>query len=270
MTFAQRLVRARKANGWTQSEVAEQLQVSFQAVSLWERGETLPETEKLTEIASLYAVSLDWLLLGKDNGSLFPEALSDRIFNEDRMYTYVKTYAAAKGMQDTSRALPYARQLHQGQVRKGKEHIPYISHPLLVACHALSLGLEDAFVATALLHDVCEDCGVMPDALPVSQPVQKAVELLTKKPGLTKEQYYHRIAADPIAATVKLLDRCNNISTMAAAFSREKMADYIRETEAFLLPLAKHIKHTYPELSNPLFLIKYHMVSVLDAVKRLC
>ena len=65
MTFSERLANARKENGFTQSDVAEKLKVSFQAVSLWERGETTPEIDKLVDIASLYQVSLDWLLTGK-------------------------------------------------------------------------------------------------------------------------------------------------------------------------------------------------------------
>ena len=65
MTFSERLVKARKENGFTQSDVAEKLNVSFQAVSLWERGETTPEIDKLVAIVSLYQVSLDLLLTGK-------------------------------------------------------------------------------------------------------------------------------------------------------------------------------------------------------------
>lgn len=47
MNFHERLAEARRARGLTQSEIAEKLDVSFQAVSLWERGETVPDTEKL-------------------------------------------------------------------------------------------------------------------------------------------------------------------------------------------------------------------------------
>ena len=93
--FSQRLAAVRKERKMTQSEVAEKLNVSFQAVSLWERGETTPEIEKLTEIADLYGVSIDWLLRGKKEAEIvidFEEPLSDRLFNEDRMYTYIKTY----------------------------------------------------------------------------------------------------------------------------------------------------------------------------------
>lgn len=98
----------------TQTDVAERLNVSFQAVSLWERGETLPEIDKLPEIASIFQVTTDWLLMGKEENSLIidiQENLSDRLFNEDRMYTYVKTYATIKQMHQTIKVLPYARNL---------------------------------------------------------------------------------------------------------------------------------------------------------------
>ena len=62
--LSKRLAAARKERGMTQREVAEQLNVSFQAVSLWERGETSPDIDKLAEIASLYQVTTDWLLCG--------------------------------------------------------------------------------------------------------------------------------------------------------------------------------------------------------------
>ena len=63
--LAGRLQKVRKEKHLTQAEVAEKLNVSFQAVSLWERGETVPDIEKIVEIASLYGVTTDWLLIGK-------------------------------------------------------------------------------------------------------------------------------------------------------------------------------------------------------------
>ena len=222
MTFAERLAQARKEKGYTQSDVAEKLNVSFQAVSLWERGETAPEISKLVDIAALYQVSSDWLLTGKKEERILPDfqdSLSDRLFNEERMYTYVKTYAGVKDLFQTSKVLPYARELHKGQVRKGKDKVPYIYHPLLIACHALSLGLDDDdMISAALLHDICEDCGVAVEELPVNDATKEAVKLLTKTAETDKEQYYHQISQNPIATMVKLLDRCNNVSGMAVAF----------------------------------------------------
>lgn len=272
MTFSERLAKARKEKGFTQSDVAEKLNVSFQAVSLWERGETTPEIDKLVDIASLYQVSIDWLLTGKTEERVlldFQDSLSDRLFNEDRMYTYVKTYASVKNLYQTSKVLPYARELHKGQVRKGKDKVPYIYHPLLIACHALALGLDDDnIVSAALLHDVCEDCGVTVDELPVNELTKEAVSLLTKVDSIDKEQYYQRISRNPIATMVKLLDRCNNVSGMAAGFSKEKLVEYIKETESVVYPLLRKAKSEYPMYSNQIFLIKYHMTSVIEAIKR--
>lgn len=273
MLFSERLAALRKANGYTQSDVANKLDVSFQAVSLWERGETNPEIDKLIAMAKLYGVSLDWLLTGTQEENAMTEfqyTLSDRLFDENKMYTYVKTYASANGMTQTMRVLPYARDLHDGQVRKGKDQIPYIYHPLLVACHALSLGLtDDNLVSAAILHDVCEDCGVALEELPVNEETRAAVALLTKQDGVPKEVYYQKISENPIATMVKLLDRCNNVSGMAAGFTKERMVKYIKETEDVVYTLLKKAKRQYPMYSNQLFLIKYHMVSVVEAVKRL-
>ncbi|MBQ2803014.1 MAG: helix-turn-helix domain-containing protein [Lachnospiraceae bacterium] len=157
--FAQRFAEARKRAKMTQADVAEKLNISFQAISLWERGETTPDIEKLPEIAALFQVSTDWLLSVEDENELIldiQESLSDRLFNEEKMYTYIKTYATIKHLHQTIKVLPYARELHKGQYRKGKDKVPYIYHPLLIACHALALGLDDDnLISTALLHDVC-------------------------------------------------------------------------------------------------------------------
>jgi len=272
MTFAERMAKARKDKGYTQSDVAEKLNVSFQAVSLWERGETTPEIDKLTDIVALYQVSLDWLLIGKieERVSLdFQDSLSDRLFNEDRMYTYVKTYASVKNLYQTSKVLPYVRELHKGQVRKGKDKVPYIYHPLLIACHALALGLDDDdIISAALLHDVCEDCEVAVEDLPVNDNTKEVVALLTKEEGADKKKYYEQISENPMATMIKLLDRCNNISGMAAGFSKKKLVEYIKGTEELVMPLLQKAKSEYPMYSNQIFLIKYHMTSVIEAIKR--
>lgn len=269
--FSQRLVMARKQKKITQSEVAEKLNVSFQAVSLWERGETTPEIEKLIEIADLYGVSIDWLLRGKAEQEIiidFEEPLSDRLFNEDRMYTYVKTYATMKGLTQTVEVLPYARELHKGQVRKGKDEVPYIYHPLLMACHALSLGLDDDnLISAILLHDVCEDCGVALEDLPVRDEVKAAVQLVTKDGSKDTENYYKDIAENCIATMVKLIDRCNNVSAMSTGFSKERIIEYINETEKYVYPLFQKAKTKYSKYSNQVFLIKYHMTSVVTTLK---
>lgn len=65
MTFGEKLQELRRKAGMSQDTLGEKLEVSRQAVSKWERDETMPETEKVVRIAKLFDVSLDELLTDK-------------------------------------------------------------------------------------------------------------------------------------------------------------------------------------------------------------
>lgn len=54
----------RKTKGLTQNELGERLGVSFQAVSKWERGESLPEVSILIDLANILETSVDNILRG--------------------------------------------------------------------------------------------------------------------------------------------------------------------------------------------------------------
>ena len=62
MKLHDKLLKLRKEKGMTQEELAEQLNVSRQAVSRWEMGTALPDTENVLQLSKLYAVSIDYLL----------------------------------------------------------------------------------------------------------------------------------------------------------------------------------------------------------------
>ena len=62
MDLAERLAALRKRAGLSQGDVAEQLNVSRQAVSRWETGFTVPSTDNLSHLGRLYGVTLDELL----------------------------------------------------------------------------------------------------------------------------------------------------------------------------------------------------------------
>ena len=62
MTFGEKLQRLRQKAGMSQDALAEQLHVSRQAVSRWERDETMPETDKVVLLADLFGVTTDYLL----------------------------------------------------------------------------------------------------------------------------------------------------------------------------------------------------------------
>lgn len=54
----------RKQKGLTQNELGQRLGVSFQAVSKWERGETLPDTAILLDLAEVLETTVDHILAG--------------------------------------------------------------------------------------------------------------------------------------------------------------------------------------------------------------
>ena len=62
MKFHEKLQELRKQKGLSQEALAERLDVSRQAVSKWESGQTYPETEKLILISEIFGVTLDSLV----------------------------------------------------------------------------------------------------------------------------------------------------------------------------------------------------------------
>ena len=60
--FAQNLISLRKQMKLTQIELAEKINYSDKAVSKWERGESIPDVTVLMTIASLFGVTLDFLV----------------------------------------------------------------------------------------------------------------------------------------------------------------------------------------------------------------
>ena len=62
LNISNKLKELRLSNGYSQEELAEKLTVTRQAVSKWERGEALPDTENLVALALLYKMSLDELV----------------------------------------------------------------------------------------------------------------------------------------------------------------------------------------------------------------
>ncbi len=255
---------------FTQEKLAEKLGVTFQAVSSWERDEYLPETENLLKLAEVFDVPVSAIL--EDKRGTFKT--KETIYNWEHMKTYVKTTASALGMHNAYRAVDYAVEAHEGQKRK-KSEIPYIYHPLNMACHALSMGIrEDEIIAAILLHDVVEDCGKTIDELPVSDETKELVRLMTKDKSQgshnpeTLDKYYGEIATNPKAALIKCLDRCNNITTMSWGLSRDGIYRYIEETEKYYPKLISVVKET-PEYTSASWLLKYHIESMLDIYKRL-
>ena len=183
MSLGTKISAARQAKKLTQAKLAEQLDVSTEAVSKWEQDKYVPTADKQDMLEEVLSLSLY-----EDYGT--PRNV--RLFDEVHMSAYLKGRLDQEHFPEASAALSYAKEKHAGQFRKPEEaRIPYIIHPFTMACHALAMGLEeDALLAALLLHDVSEDCHVEPEDLPFSPEVQSIVARVSKPPKPCSDALY--------------------------------------------------------------------------------
>lgn len=62
MILADKIILLRKKNGWSQEQLAEQLNISRQSVSKWESGASIPDLDKIIKMSDFFGVSTDYLL----------------------------------------------------------------------------------------------------------------------------------------------------------------------------------------------------------------
>ncbi len=70
--------RLRKEKDLTQVELADQLGISYQAVSNWERGDSMPDISKLSELAEIFDISIDELLGHSKQTEVIKEIIDEK------------------------------------------------------------------------------------------------------------------------------------------------------------------------------------------------
>lgn len=70
MKLDEKLYTLRKKSGLSQEQLGEQLHVSRQAISKWESGQSVPESDKLIAISKYFNVTLDYLMKEDDGKQL--------------------------------------------------------------------------------------------------------------------------------------------------------------------------------------------------------
>lgn len=59
---AEKIKHMRESKGYTQSDLAKKLNITRSSVNAWEMGISVPSTQYIIELASLFSVSTDYLL----------------------------------------------------------------------------------------------------------------------------------------------------------------------------------------------------------------
>ncbi len=77
-TFGDRVVAARQAMGWAQSDLARQLGVKLKTVQSWEDDLSEPRANKAHMLAGVLNISLAWLLTGEGLGIADPDQPPDQ------------------------------------------------------------------------------------------------------------------------------------------------------------------------------------------------
>lgn len=93
--FADKLYSLRTQGGYSQEALAEKVNVSRQAISKWELGLTLPDTDKIVVLSKVFDVTIDYLL--KDEIKVNKDESLDRLV--------LKFLGSAQDMEDISKEL---------------------------------------------------------------------------------------------------------------------------------------------------------------------
>jgi len=77
-----KIANMRKNTELTQMELADRLNISYQAVSSWERGQTMPDISKLHELSEIFGVSIDEILDNKRGAQIVEAVTLDKLPEE--------------------------------------------------------------------------------------------------------------------------------------------------------------------------------------------
>jgi GTP pyrophosphokinase/guanosine-3',5'-bis(diphosphate) 3'-pyrophosphohydrolase len=146
------------------------------------------------------------------------------------------------------RAYAYGQKMHAGQLRHSGE--PYFTHPVAVAGILSEMRLDDATIATALLHDTIEDTKSTysevarlfgPEIAELVDGVTKLTNLQLSSSEAKQAENMRKLliamSRDLRVILVKLADRLHNMRTIRS-MRPEKQAQKARETMDIFAPLA--------------------------------
>ncbi|MCR9069804.1 MAG: bifunctional (p)ppGpp synthetase/guanosine-3',5'-bis(diphosphate) 3'-pyrophosphohydrolase [Rhodobacteraceae bacterium] len=166
----------------------------------------------------------------------------------DDLISLVRNYNPKTDEKMLRRAHDYAARMHDGQTRHSGE--PYFTHPVAVAAILTEQRLDDATIATALLHDTIEDTkGTFTEIADLfGRDVAELVDGVTKLTNLelssreSKQAENFRkllmaMSKDLRVILVKLADRLHNMRTIRH-MPLEKQKKKAQETMDIYAPLA--------------------------------
>jgi len=174
--------------------------------------------------------------------------MADRMTTAQDLIGLVRAYNPKTDAKLIAAAYDYGRAMHEGQFRHSGE--PYFSHPVAVACILAEMRLDDATIATALLHDTIEDTKSTfaevqrqfgTDIAELVDGVTKLTNLQLNSSETKQAENFRKLfmamSKDLRVILVKLADRLHNMRTIKS-MRPEKQAQKARETMDIFAALA--------------------------------
>jgi GTP pyrophosphokinase len=166
----------------------------------------------------------------------------------DDLIALVRAYNPRSNVEMLRDAFAYGEEMHEGQFRHSGE--PYFTHPVAVTLILAEQQMDDASLATALLHDTIEDTKASFAEVEkrFGREVADLVDGVTKLTNLqltstqTKQaenfrKLFMATSRDLRVTLVKLADRLHNMRTIKS-MRPDKQAQKSRETMEIFAPLA--------------------------------
>jgi (p)ppGpp synthase/HD superfamily hydrolase len=131
----------------------------------------------------------------------------------------------------TRDALAFANERHAGQIRD-LDDLPFVTHPVEVACLLHDAGYQDEVVAAGVLHDVLEDTDADHGELEVrfGRRVADLVEAVTDDPSIANDAERKAAlrrqvaAAGECAAVIFAADKVSKARELRVRVSRGRIA----------------------------------------------
>ena len=141
-----RITQLRKDRNMTQMELADKLGISYQAVSNWERGSSMPDISKLPELAELFNISIDFIL--GSNNEKYAKIVNTVIEEEKSGHSSAIPFES----DEINEVIPL---LKPEQAKKLYENVPDIKSlkDILIAAQYVEPDLIDQMVLKHLEND---------------------------------------------------------------------------------------------------------------------
>ncbi len=163
----------------------------------------------------------------------------------------VRSYAPNADLDVVVRAYYYAARAHSGQTRKSGEE--YFIHPVSVAMMLADLQLDVDSIASAILHDVIEDClcthediarEFSPEIADLVDGVTKIGKLQFKNKHEAEAENFRKLvlamAKDIRVILIKLADRLHNMRTLEH-MKADRQRAIAQETIDIYAPIANRL-----------------------------